>query len=284
MIFAKITGGLGNQLFQYAAGKRLSLLHRVPLKLDLSEYARPALRTFDLDAFQVSYEPATEDDLRRFAKKNFLFRLRNRIVPVPFRRYYRERFFHYDKKFEKFPSEIYLKGYWQSEKYFKSIAPVIRRDFTLKNEFIEQVSAISEKLQQENSVAVHFRKGDYQSPEALKMHGILPAAYYIQAIHIIKGQVSSPVFYLFSDDPEWAKNFLPSENTVRVSGVYSRTRFEDFYLMSQCRHNIIANSSFSWWAAWLNANPGKIVIAPKKWFNQGPKDTQDLIPEGWIQL
>jgi hypothetical protein len=284
MIIVKITGGLGNQMFQYAAGRRLSLLHQVPLKLDLREYAGPTHRKFDLDAFHVQYEPATEDDIRRYAKNNFLFRLRNRIVPVPYRRFYRERFFHYDRKFEKYPSDVYLKGYWQSEKYFKSIEPVIRREFTMKNEFIEHVSAISEKIQQENSVAVHIRKGDYQSPEALKMHGILPAAYYWEAIGMIKSKISNPAYYLFSDDEGWAKNFLQSENIVRISGVHSRTRFEDFFLMSQCRHNIIANSSFSWWAAWLNKNPGKIVMAPQKWFNKGPKDTQDLIPEGWILI
>ena len=116
------------------------------------------------------------------------------------------------------------------------------------------------------------------------MHGIIPVEYYLKAVDLIKAKTSEIKLLIFSDDIEWAKKHFKFPNTEFVSGDISETHFEDLYLMSVCKHNIIANSSFSWWGAWLNENPDKIVIAPKNWFNKGPKDTYDLYPEGWITI
>src|SRR5262249_30437902 len=135
------------------------------------------------------------------------------------------------------------------------------------------------------SVSVHIRRGDYyNSKETLRVHGILPEEYYRKAVNFITQNSSpSPRFFIFSDDAESA-GLIGIPSATIVSGKITTTHFEDFYLMQQCRHSIIANSSFSWWAAWLNDNREKVVIGPQNWFNEGPKDTQDLLPERWIRL
>jgi hypothetical protein len=140
-------------------------------------------------------------------------------------------------------------------------------------------------LRTPGTVSIHIRRGDFsKKAETNLYHGILSSDYYKQAIEIISSKINSPKFYIFSDDINWAKENLIVPEAVYASGQISKTHFEDLYLMSQCHHNIIANSSFSWWGAWLNDNPEKIVIAPKNWFNKGPKDTQDIIPGDWIKI
>jgi hypothetical protein len=131
---------------------------------------------------------------------------------------------------------------------------------------------------------VHIRRGDYTNPEILRVHGILEPSYYQQAISKMLEKNPNAVFYFFSDDMEWVKKNLQVEKAVYVSNILSKTHFEDFWLMSQCKHHIIANSSFSWWAAWLNKNENKMVIAPNRWFNEKDADTKDLLLNKWIKI
>ncbi len=284
MVITKIIGGLGNQLFQYAAGKSLTLHHGTELKLDLTAFKDYTLRNFSLDLFNLQYEIAGEAEIKKFTERNLLDKFRDQFNLLSNGKYYREKFFHFDKNFFNHPADVYLKGYWQSEKYFLPVVEIIRKEFIIKQEQIMNVAALATTLKEVESVSIHIRRGDYTNPAILEMHGILSSAYYQQAIDKILKHFPDAVFYIFSDDMNWVKENLKIENKVYVSGELSKTAIEDFYLMSQCKHNIIANSSFSWWSAWLNNNKEKIVIAPERWFNTKPTDTQDLIPSGWLKI
>jgi hypothetical protein len=284
MIISRIIGGLGNQLFQYAAGKSLALKHNTSLVLDAGTYDVYKLRNFDLHAFNTMIEFAKDVDIEKISSRSFIDKIKDRALPLSMRKLYKEPYFHFDKKIFSAPDNIYLKGYWQSEKYFIGYKDIIKKEFSLKAEFIEKVKALGDELKSKNSVSVHIRRGDYISQQINEMHNILTEGYYKEAISTVQKNIPDAKLFFFSDDINWAKENLHLPSATYVSGEISNTHLEDFYLMSQCRHNIIANSSFSWWGAWLNNNPDKIVIAPKKWFNKGPKDTQDLIPESWITI
>jgi len=284
MIISRIIGGLGNQLFQYAAGKALALQHQTELQLDVNAFDKYDTRNFDLAAFQTELHFATKEQVDGFKNRNITGKIRDNIFPMAFRKVYKPKHFHFHPRFFRAPAHIYLHGYWQSEKYFAPVSEAIRREFTMKEEYLKPVQAVAATIHSSPSVSVHIRRGDYKNPATVEIHGVLEANYYRAGIKRVLEKVPDASVYFFSDDMNWVRENLPFEKAIYVSGNLSQNHFEDFYLMSQCQHNIIANSSFSWWAAWLNNNPGKIVIAPKNWFNKGPKDTQDLIPEGWLKI
>ena len=281
MIIIKLKGGLGNQMFQYAAAKALAIHNKTQTKLDISEYSTDQLRNFDLTKLNADIAVATESEIKRLKAYNSLDRVISRMTPINKRRFYKEPFFHFDNNFFKLGPDIYIQGYFQSEKYFSPIQEIIRKEYTLKETIQCKVEKLSHELKYVNSVSIHIRKGDYQNKETQDVHGILPIEYYHKAIRKIRQLVADPKFYIFTDDKRWAEDNFNVPNSTIVSGNFSTDHFEDLYLMTQCSHNIIANSSFSWWGAWLNANPNKNVIAPLKWFNNGPSDVQDLIPETW---
>ncbi|GAA4752475.1 alpha-1,2-fucosyltransferase [Flavisolibacter ginsenosidimutans] len=284
MIVTKILGGLGNQLFQYAAGKALAVQNNAELKLDLTGFKDYQLRDFELNHFNVVYNIATGEEIKDYKASTSFQRMKARLSPASHKRFYKEPFFHFDPAFFSLRSPVYVQGYFQSEKYFAAVKEIIRQEFVFKDSFSAEIKAFAQKISQENSVAVHVRRGDYKNAESLRVHGVLPQQYYQQAIAYVKKHLrEEPQFYFFSDDPSAAKE-LTVEGSEIVSGRVAKNHYEDFYLMSQCRHNIIANSSFSWWAAWLNNHADKLVVAPKRWFNEGPKDTQDLLPDTWIRL
>jgi Glycosyl transferase family 11 len=284
MILVQINGGLGNQLFQYAAAKSLSIHHNVPLYLDLSYY-KETNKDYDLKYFHVTDEIANNTLIHKFSSQSVFTRGLQRSKPPYKRKVYREPFFHFDENFFDSNKNVFLKGVRQSEKYFSHYEKSIRNVLKIKHEHIEKLIPIANQIKNENSISVHIRRGDYLTPVALKVLGLTTKEYYNAAIEYFINQENNPTVYFFSDDIEWVKRNIniPFKHDF-VSGSISKNHIEDFFLMSQCRHNIIANSTFSWWGAWLNDNPQKIVIAPKKWFNEGPKDIQDLIPEGWIKL
>lgn len=283
MIISHILGGLGNQLFQYAAGRTLSLHHGVPLKLDITDHRHYTLRKFELEQLHTSIEIATTDEIAALKPQGAVAKALEYLRPKSKRTYHRERSFHFDKSFHRCGPDVYLKGYFQSEDYFAPIAPVIRKEFRLQPGLIKEVEVLGNQLRQETSIAVHIRRGDYTNPEVIKVHGILPIAYYQQAIAIMTDRFPDARFYFFSDDIDWVKNNLQPERAEYISGVQSHTHFEDFYLMSCCRHQVIANSSFSWWTAWLNDYPQKMVIAPQQWFTD-PLRNADRTPPGWLRI
>ena len=283
MIISHIIGGMGNQFFQYAAGRALSIRHSTPLKLDIHDFAEYELRRFELGNFPTQFSLATEEDTRLLKPATNLAKALQYLRSKKNRTYHRERHFHYDPGFKKIGAETYLKGNFQSQKYFQDIRPVLLQELAVPENKIGKVSDLGKQIKNENSVSVHIRRTDYTKPVFLEYHGLCTAAYYREAIDHLRKADPDCRFYFFSDDIDWAQNEIPVENATYVSGNIANTHYEDFYLMQCCRHNIIANSSFSWWAAWLNSFPGKTVIAPRKWFGpSGPADTQDIIPETWI--
>jgi hypothetical protein len=284
MIIIKIQGGLGNQMFQYAAAKCLAEQHHTQVKLDIDAIKNDQLRDFDLFRLNVKAAIATDEEVTALKATNRYQRIRSYITAYDKRKFYKQPYFHFDPRFFKLGSSVYLQGYFQSEKYFRPIQNIIRNEFTVEEKLINPVRPFAEQLQKETSIALHIRRGDYQNETALNFHGILPLTYYQSAIRLLQQQLHSSTTYIFSDDGEWVKQSLNLPHAAIVSGNYTTNHFEDFFLMSKCRHNIIANSSFSWWAAWMNNNPEKIIVAPERWFNQGPKDIYDLLPKDWIRL
>ena len=285
MIITRIIGGLGNQMFQYAAGKTLAHLNNSILKLDVSSFEEYKLRNFDLLNFNTTIDFATQQEIDNLLPAHNFEKAFQYLSPLSKRTYYREKHFHFDEKFLKLGGNVFLKGYFQSEKYFLPVQEIIRNDFTCKESAVNNVTNFSRQLIEQNSVSIHVRRGDYaKDPEIAERHGALGANYYRAAIELIKGRVTNPVFYIFSDDMAWAKENLEIPEAVYVTNEITKDHIEDLYLMSRCRHNIIANSSFSWWGAWLNNDPGKNVVAPKKWFNKGPEDVQDIIPKEWHKI
>lgn len=285
MIIIKIIGGIGNQMFQYAVGRNLALINQTDLKLDLGSFTTYKLRDFELFNLNVNTSAASQNEINNLLPSHNFEKLFQYISPPSKKTYYREKKFSFDKNVLLLGKNVYLKGYFQSEKYFIESEKWIRTEFEFKNELKEKFSDQSSKLADEESVAVHVRQGDFaKDSETSLYHGVLTANYYMNAFELIRNRIANPKFYFFSDDMNWVKKNISLPDAVYVSENLTKNHIEDLYLMSCCKHNIIANSSFSWWGAWLNNNPGKIVIAPKKWFNKGPKDTQDLIPDGWIKI
>ncbi|RYZ00071.1 MAG: alpha-1,2-fucosyltransferase [Chitinophagaceae bacterium] len=284
MIIVQLKGGLGNQMFQYAAARALAARHRTQVLLDTAHYRADQLRNFDLFHLQVAASTAAPEDCAPLKAQSTFSRLAARLTPYSRKRFYKQPFYHFDPHFFELGPDVYLQGYFQSERYFAPLAPQLREEFRFRDAFPEHVRNAAGEMRAGPSVSLHIRRGDYRNPETLRVHGILPFAYYEAAIRKLQERIGPPAFYVFTDDPQWVAANLDIPGARIVSGATSSTHFEDLYLMSHCRHHILANSSFSWWGAWLNTDPGKIVIAPRQWFNEGPVDLQDLMPAGWERI
>ena len=299
MIVVRLRGGLGNQLFQYAAGFSLAKHHGVPLKLDLYTYTKHKYRKYELGHFNIEEHLATREEVHRFTGSNFLVRFLNKrenYLRCP--GVFAQPHYHFFEDFLKLPSPLYLSGYWQSEKYFLSIASAIRSMYTLKQPLDARNEALAAEMASGESVAVHVRLGDYASNQQYQsFFGTLDAAYYRAAIDHLMQHRSNLRFYVFSDSVAKAKSmFSDLPHATFVDHNQRDQAYKDLWLMSRCRHNIIANSTFSWWGAWLNANPNKLVVAPQKWFAREFNrqalpvypvrlyNTKDLIPASWIRL
>jgi hypothetical protein len=284
MIIARLQGGLGNQLFQYAAAKALAVQHNVPLKLDATT-ALPAdnLRQLALHQVNATVDIASAKEISQFVWLPSLYRHSKWISKLG-RHIYREKDFSFDPGFFQLVPPVFLDGYWQSEKYFQPVEALIRQEFMVKKTLLTKVEQKAREIHSRPSVSVHIRRGDFQNKKAAAYHGVLPIEYYAQAMDLLYTRFPNAFFYLFTDDVNWVSSnfnrFVPCE----LVSAFTTSPIEDFYLMQQCNHHIIANSSFSWWAAWLNTNKEKVVITPKKWFAQPGINTKDLIPENWMQL
>ncbi len=292
MIITQLLGGLGNQMFQYALGRKLSCMHKVSLKMDLSGFKDYTRRTYRLSHYAIHADFASNKDIDAvmFHNRTGLFRtldsLTDRFQPYYRRSVYREPHFLYDPNILKCKSDVYLIGYWQTEKYFSDIAETIRRDFTVVEDPDPRNRAMADEIRGCEAVSLHVRRGDYTSdPVTHAYHGTCPDDYYRRAIGIIEKQVENPRFFIFSDDPPWVSGHMETGHPTVFADINGPEKdYEDMRLMSLCRHHIIANSSFSWWGAWLCTNPGKIVIAPRQWFARRDIDTRDIIPEHWLRI
>lgn len=293
MIIVKITGGLGNQLFQYAFGKYLSVKLNTELKFDIQtnyDSSNFTNRSVGLANFNIKLNLASKneiDEFKYFNNKLFARIERKFVQKLAFlnRSYMVQNSLNPQKNIVKFRNNCYYDGYWQSEDYFKQIANILQQE--LKSNFNPVLSEpnryLLNEIRNSESVSIHVRRGDYISIQLNNsLFSICSLKYYEEAINYIKRKIKNPLFFVFSDDIEWAKENLRGDNFIFVTG---NEPADDMYLMSLCEHNIIANSTFSWWGAWLNKNSEKIVIAPKQWYNgKLNKSTKDLIPAEWIRI
>lgn len=295
MIVIRLMGGLGNQMFQYASAKALAHRLGTDLVLDTSWYDDinqvDTPRHYELDNFamQAKFLPKADiPSLDDTPPTNSIFNrvkygIKSRINKPKFN-IYQEPKFSFNKELLSQPDNTYLVGYFQSEKYFKNIRSVILQDFIFTNKLNSNNKSILNKINTTNSVALHVRRGDYISNKnANKVHGPKGLDYYAEAVEIIAKKIKHPTFFIISDDPSWCKDNIKLKHpTVYITE--NNKGIDDMHLMTHCQHGIIANSSFSWWGAWLNKNPNKMVIAPKKWFNDPSIEAQDVVPNDWIRV
>lgn len=286
MIITRITGGLGNQMFQYAIGKAIAKKRADEFKLDISFYPKQTLRKYELNQFNIEENIANDDEIVKLAgNQNTWFKIKRRLGLNPKRpkSYFVEKETAvFDKDIFAYQDDIYLDGYWQNETYFKGLRDDILKDFTLKNDISNEAKKYLEDIQNSQSVSLHVRRGDYvQNAHTNSVHGTCDLEYYQKAIKHIEQNIENPNFYIFSDDIVWCKeNFGFLENKVFVDD--TKSAFDDLELMKNCKHNIIANSTFSWWGAWLNKHNEKIVVAPKVWWVS--RDYKNIACEDWILI
>jgi hypothetical protein len=325
MIIVQLVGGLGNQMFQYALGRRLSLERGVPLYLDVSWFqnipANLTHRVYELGIYNIVAQIAPQRIVDQATAvyshrsvKGLLHRIRRKLglhtlvvserQPGVFQ-----------PEVLRAPRNSYLRGYWQSEKYIKPIREYLRSEFTPKLPVRQLYRELTNQVLERNSVSVHIRRSDYvHNPIHAAFHGVLPVEYYIDAIREILMRVNDPTFFIFTDDMAWSllaiqeiasqfskplTFYLLANNWEQVHGLEYASApiiiIEDpsasvqrevwqnrLWVMRHCKHHIIANSSFSWWAAWLSENPDKVVIAPKRWFAQ--IEAPDTVPADWLRL
>ena len=267
MIIVRIFGGLGNQMFQYAYAKAMQQ-KGYKVKLDLSKFKKYNLHGgYQLDKYKIDMKTASN--------------LAVNLAKVGIRRNITERSLLFDERLFKISGNEYVKGYFQTEKYFLKIREILLKNFQIKKETAGSTKEVAAYiLSKESSCSIHIRRGDYVSNEKTNnIHGTCSLKYYKNAINLILEKYNNTHFFIFSDDISWVKKNLKIKNANYID--HKVIPHEDMYLMSLCKHNIIANSSFSWWGAWLNQYKNKTVIAPRKWF---VSKENEVICTNWIQL
>jgi hypothetical protein len=293
MIIVRLQGGMGNQMFQYAAARALSLRKNTSVGIDVS-YVHNRIprsgftfREYDLDVFALTAPIVTAPALPLRYKLHTLGKLGLYLDAIR-RKFFKglgtERTNTYSDRFWGLPANTYLEGYWQSDKYFQPYEDAIRKDFSLKEPLPSNILQLQKEIQDCESVCIHVRRGDYV---AHSFHDVgITQSYYDQGFEYISQKANINCIYVFSDDIQWCRENLSfAHNTVFVGDEYAGKKASGhMMLMSSCKHFIIANSSFSWWAAWLGEYNQKIVIAPKQWFVDTSIDTTDLIPEDWVRI
>jgi hypothetical protein len=291
MIITRLNGGLGNQMFQYATGKALAIRHNTDLKVDLSwfgnQYPGDTPRTYELDHFSTDIVLAKESDIPSLLPPSITQRLlRKWGLAQPGIRVLGENGQLYNSSIAQATDDTLLVGFWQTEQYFRQYADEIRKDFSFLPLLDKYNRQALENIQISQSVSLHVRRADYANNEQTKkFHGLTPIEYYKKSIAIIEEKIKKPVFFVFSDDIAWSRKHLSlPTNASFIDHNNGNQSFRDMQLMSRCKHHIIANSSFSWWGAWLNPNHDKIVIAPRVWFQDSTANDQDVVPKNWIKL
>jgi hypothetical protein len=283
-IIVALEGGLGNQMFQYAAARAASVRTSSQLALDIRPLSASGERGYSLGAFRLRepVELVTEGPApRRNGRiRNFLNSL------LGGERRFRESGFRYDPAVLRINPSLRMEGYFQSERYFADIASVIREDFTPREDLLAEINLLAEKLIPSGPcISLHVRRGDYTNPATMAVHGLLDAPYYEKALRLVVERIGQALpICVFTDDPAWVRANLTLPGELSFISEHTRTPLQDLILMSRCTHHITANSSFSWWGAWLNPSQDKIVVTPARWFQpDAGLDTKDLRPDGWIQ-
>lgn len=289
MIVVRPMGGLGNQCFIYAAGRALALRFGVPLKMDLSHYREQTFRSFCLDRMAVAVAEVTPAERRWFAA-----RAPDRLLPRMLRAVGAKRetvwfvppVFAYDPGFERVRPPVSLLGYFQSERHFAEHAAVIRQDLRLKDRMDAANLALAARVRHPGSVCVHVRRTDYVTDATFRQWAqACTPEYYRSAADLMRARVREPEFFVFSDDPAWCRSsldFLAPATVVTENGIDKPHL--DLALMAACSHHIVANSTLSWWGAWLGEKAGQTVVAPRVWWSNPGLDDSTVVPERWLRV
>lgn len=298
MIICRLCGGLGNQMFQYATSYVLARRLQTKLTLDVdyySNFGNDTKRHFGLKIFNISAGLATKEDINKclnissFTKIN---KLLNRFDFNPHLIKEKEAFIFKEIKSLKTNINYYVDGYWQNAKYFQNESAEIKQEFSLRREsnpFLtsQQLVSLINSSGFSKSVGIHIRRGDYVNGID-KPQGFFGLNYYREAITIMRKQVVTPLWLIFSDDPAWVKENISGLGLTTDDQIIFADQYQlgdyDLLLMSYCHHQIIANSTFSWWSAWLNSSPDKVVIGPKRWIKGADFNTSDILPKTWLSL
>lgn len=276
MIVVKLQGGLGNQMFQYATARHLGLKYKKEIILNTEYFSNipkgDVPRKYQLDIFNI------DKSIKKDNTTNLILKWTQKII---LKLLSEKTMYSISDILLKYNLPVYINGYFQSEKYFKDSRDILLDEFTLTKELGVEAKKIKNIIEKSEAVCLNVRRGDYLRPDYIKIYGTCSTEYYNKAIEYIKNKIKNPIICVFSDDPEWVKKEFNIENVV-FAGNDLLKDYEQMYLMSLCKHNIVANSSFAWWGAWLNQNPNKIIIAPQKWFNID--SPPDIVPESWVRV
>jgi hypothetical protein len=285
-------GGLGNQMFQYAAARGVANAGGAAVQLDLEWFdVYGDQRRYELDQFRVVASELSEERRRRWRALRRAGTLLARVHPALGRvgGFYRERRFTFDPAVRSLRGDVYLDGYWQSPRYFEPVAREVRQELQPRRALSDSANRLRQLALSEGAVSVHVRRGDYVSNgRAARQHGLCPIDYYVASCSWISSRIVKPKFLVFSDDPAWAEaNLRLPGDVVQVSRELEGEAVEELAVMSACRHAVLANSTFSWWGAWLGdarSELERIVIAPKSWFSNPAMSADDLLPARWTRL
>lgn len=297
MIITKLDGGLGNQMLQYSIGKSLATKLATNFKVDSSSLERDKdqlqgdyiSRSLKLGVFNTDLTECSVEEKQKFSKGFFntikIF-LASYLSITNLNIYYKEKSRMFDSLLFSLKSNIYLEGYWPNHKYFDSIRPQLLKDFTLKIKLDGKNEELLNQILKSESVALHVRRSDYVTNSAAANHfASLSLGYYEKAIDYINNKVTNPIFFIFSDDVDWVKaNLKMQSNFVICDSNSIENGYIDLELMKHCKHFIIANSTFSWWGAWLSENKDKVVIAPNQWFRDDIMNKNEIVLSNWIRL
>jgi len=292
MVITNLKGGLGNQMFEYAMGLTLSIEKKTEYKLDTShfdeyfKFSNETRRFLELDSFNTTLDIASKQEIEQV---KYPYPLLSTILNLANSYLLAHGYIKYPILIKKNSKDIYLDGYFQNEIYFKKHSDRVIKDFTLKKslETKDYKSIKEDILNSKNpSVSIHIRRGDYiTNTNANKHHGVLDDSYYISAIETLKKKYGTIKEFIFSDDVDWVKKNLQFiDNEAIYVSKLGLNSAQEMILMSKCKNNIIANSSFSWWGAWLNRNKEKTVIAPKSWLRNGDGIHNGIVPKEWIRM
>lgn len=289
-VIARIYGGLGNQLFMYACGLALAVRNGAPFQIDVGQLGAEGQRPFGLDVFTLRAtraDAATIRAVRGFGDGKLSrewYNLRKSLGLARNPRYIRERSFRFDQRVVAHSAPAYLKGHWMCERYFADQAHEVRRDFAFASEPAGLNAELARTVRACASASIHVRRGDYLTGGNAQIYAQPGAGYYRRAVAQLRERIPDVRLFCFSDDPAWARGALGLPADTVFIAHNGAAGHEDLRLMSLCRHHIIANSTFSWWGAWLNPDPGKLVIAPATWYLHPDYDATDLVPDAWMRV
>jgi hypothetical protein len=288
MIVSRIYGGMGNQMFHYAYGRMLAHKHQTTFKIyfdDCGEGWADHSKQLTLTKFNIQAELATEKDRSMFIcnSKNMAVRALHKFGRMIKGLHYigdGARVHEYHWNALNAPDNSFTDGFWQSEIYFKDIASIIRKEFSIKEPLSDDAKKMEQQIKSTNSVSLHVRRGDYLNQT--KTYWISDIEYYKRALELVKKKVYNPTIFVFTNDAAWVKKSLKLDVPMVV--VENTQPYEDMHLMSQCRHSIASNSTFAWWGAWLIDNPDKIVILPARWLTDETIDTSHYTASNWLRV